>query len=142
VTPESYPHDPDFGDTDIQGGAKKQAALLQHFWRGEYLTGLREFHQTTGSNAQTVKPGAAVLIHDDTPCITWHLVVIEDAIVEEDGLIRAANIRTSTERTNHPIMKLYPLELTAMDPSPTHNLSPEHNTQDSYPQDSVAHYSQ
>jgi len=61
--------------------------------------------------------------------------------VGEDGLIRAANIRTSTGRTNCPITKLYPLELTAMDPYPSHISSPKHNTQDSCPQDSVAHNS-
>jgi len=64
--------DPDFGDTDIQGKAKKQTALLQHFWkrwRHVYLTVLHESHQTTSSNIQTVKPGAVVLVH--IPRITW-----------------------------------------------------------------------
>jgi len=90
---------------------------------------------------QTVKPGAVVLIYDDTPLITWRLAVIKDTIVGEDGLIRAASIRTSMRRTNHPITKLYPLELTAMDPSPTYTSLPKHSTQDSCPQDSVAHNS-
>jgi len=61
--------------------------------------------------------------------------------VGEDGLIRAANIRTSTGRINRLITKLYPLELTAMDPFPSHTSSPKHNTQDSCPRDSVAHNS-
>jgi len=33
-------------------------------------------------------------------------------------LVRAANIRTSTGRTNRPIVKLYPLEVTAEELSP------------------------
>ena len=41
--------------------------------------------------------------------------MIEDTISGEDGLVRAANIRTSTGRTNRPITKLYPLEVTTTD---------------------------
>jgi len=78
--------------------------------------GLRDFNHATSPNADTVKPGFVVLINDDTPCINWRLVVVEDTIAGEDGLVRAANIRTSTGRTNHPIIKLYPLEVTAKDP--------------------------
>ena len=65
--------------------------------------GLREFHRTSGSNVQTARPGAVVLVHDDMPRINWHLAVVEDTISGEDGLVRAANIRTSTGRTNHLI---------------------------------------
>ena len=32
-----------------------------------------------------------------------------------DGLIRSADIRTSTGKTNRPICRLYPLEVTASD---------------------------
>jgi len=74
-----------------------------------------EFHQTRGSNIQTVKPGAVVLVHNDTPCINWQLAVIEDTISGEDGLVRAANIRTLTGWINRPITKLYPLEVTISD---------------------------
>jgi len=105
-------------DTDIKLRAKKQAALLQHFWtrwRREYLTGLRKFHQARAPNADTVKPGSVILVHDDTPRINWYLAVVGDTIVGEDGLVRSANIRTSTGKTNRPISKLYPLEVTAED---------------------------
>ena len=131
VTPENNFSDPDFGDTDIQVRAKKQAILLQHFWtrwKLEYLTGLREFHQASGNNVQTIKPGAVVLVHDDTPRINWRLAVVEDTISGEDGLIRAANIRTSTGKTNRPVTKLYPLEITAADPLPRLNNSPMSST--------------
>ena len=57
-----------------------------------------------------------MLVHDDTPRNKWHLAVVEDTIAGEDGLVRAANIRTSTGRANHPIVKLYPLEVAAEDP--------------------------
>jgi len=58
-----------------------------------------------------VKPGVVILVHDDTPRINWQLAVVEDTISEDNSLIRAANIRTSTGRTNCPITKLYPREV-------------------------------
>ncbi|XP_065914598.1 uncharacterized protein [Dysidea avara] len=142
VTPEYDYSDPDFGDNDIQTRAKKQGALLQHFWtrwRQEYLTGLREFHQTSGSNIQTVKPGAIALVHDDTPRLNWRLAVVEDTIPGADGLIRAANIRTSTGRTNQPITKLYPLEITTAESDTLckQNSSPKENPSNSDAQSST-----
>ena len=104
MTPQYNQCDPDFGETEVQSIARKQATLLQHFWtrwKRKYLTGLRDFHQSR--NSQTVKPGAVVLVHDR---INWCLAVVEDTI---------ANIMTSTGRTNRLITKLYPLEVTAED---------------------------
>jgi len=54
-----------------------------------------------------------VLIHDDTPRKQWKLAVIEGLNKGEDGLIRSANVRTSSGQTNRPITKLYSLEVTA-----------------------------
>ena len=54
-----------------------------------------------------------VLIHDEGHRINWRLAVIRDLITGGDGLVRAADIQTSTERTNRPVTKLYPLEVTA-----------------------------
>jgi len=44
---------------------------------------------------------------------------VENTISGEDGLVRAANIRMSTSRTNCPITKLFPLEVTAEDLHPS-----------------------
>jgi len=41
--------------------------------------------------------------------------VIEGVNKGADGLIRSADIRTTTGRTNRPIARLYPLEVTASD---------------------------
>ena len=57
--------------------------------------------------------GDVVLVHDDTPRVNWRYAVIEGVIRGNDGLIRAANIRTSTGKTTRPITKLYPLEVTS-----------------------------
>ena len=109
--------DPNFitGGSEIRHRAKKQALILQHFenrWKREYLTALRETHRVTGNNHQEVKAGDVVLIHDDTPRVNWRMAVIESVNKGADGMIRSANVRTSTGRTNRPIARLYPLELT------------------------------
>ena len=77
-------------------------------WRHKYLTSLREYHRISGQNIQTIRPGDVVLIHDDTPRITWKLAVIEELLKGKDGLVRAANIRTAQGKTNRPIARLIP----------------------------------
>ena len=52
-------------------------ATLRCKW--EYLTSLREFHNTTGNNVQ-VKMGDIVLVHDDMPNVNWKLAVIQQVI--------------------------------------------------------------
>ena len=63
-----------------------------------------------------------VLVHDEGPRSTWKLAVVEDLIEGGDGLVRAANIRTSTGRTNRPLSsthtKLYPLEVCTNEATP------------------------
>ena len=54
-----------------------------------------------------------ILVHDDFPRTTWKMAVIEDLIVGQDGLTRAAMIRTANGTTSRPITRLYPLEVTA-----------------------------
>ena len=72
------------------------------------MTSLREYHRISGQNIQTIRPGDVVLIHDDTPRITWKLAVIEELLKGKDGLVRAANIRTAQGKTNRPIARLIP----------------------------------
>ena len=107
--------DPSYGEPNqIRRQAKIQAAILKDFqkrWCHEYLTSLREFHRTSGRNQQNIRKGDIVIIHDDTPRITWRLAVIEDLIVGGDGLVRAVTIHTANRTTTRPITKLYPLEL-------------------------------
>ena len=102
--------DPSYGDTSqIRRRAKTQAAILRDFqkrWRHEYLTSLRDFHKASSRNQQVVKKGDVVLVHDDTPRATWRMAVIQDLIVGGNGLVRAANIRTTTGITSRPITKL------------------------------------
>jgi hypothetical protein len=60
----------------------------------------------------TVKIGDVVLVHNEGPRLEWKLAVIEKLIVSPDGEVRAAEIRTAGGKTNRPISKLYPLEVT------------------------------
>ena len=120
--------DPNFGDSSsIKRRAKQQALTLQHFrsrWRHEYLTSLREYHKTTGTDTQKVNVGDVDLIQDDTPRIDWQLAVIEELIIGNDGFVRAAHIRTAQGRTNRPISKLCPLEVSSNEESQTESVEP------------------
>ena len=64
---------------------------------------------------------------------------MEDTIPGADGLIRAANIRTSIGRTNRPITKLYPLEITTAESDTLckQNSSPKENPSNSDVQSST-----
>jgi hypothetical protein len=53
------------------------------------------------------------MVHDEKPRNVWKLTVIEELIRGNDGLVRAASIRTKNGQTNRPITKLYPLEICA-----------------------------
>ena len=111
--------DPDYGNTsrpELTRRLKLQSQLLKHFWsrwRHDYLTSLREFHKVTGNNSQQVSVGDVVVVHSEGPRLSWRLAVVKQLIKGNDGMIRAAHIRTSSGETSRPITKLYPLEISA-----------------------------
>ena len=82
--------DPTFRDANrLRKRANVQAAILRDFqtrWRHEYLTSLRDYHKTSGNNNQSVKRGDVVIVHDDTPRMTWKLAVTKDLVTGRDGL--------------------------------------------------------
>ena len=95
--------------------SERQSEILQHFWRrwrSEYLTSLREFHRTSGNNMQLIKLGDVVLVHDESPRLTWKLAVVTELIRGNDGHVRAARIRMKNTETTRSLVKLYPLEVT------------------------------
>ena len=67
----------------------------------------------SGKNETEIKVENVVQVHDDTKRINWRLAIVERVIKGKDGLVRAADIKTSTGYTNRPITKLYPLEVTS-----------------------------
>ena len=117
----SLPHQEDVPEphvatqADVTKRARIQAHLISHFrerWRHDYLTSLRQFHQASGNNNQTIKVGDVVQIYDESPRTQWKLGTIEELITGNDGLTRAATLRTSSGLiTSRPIVKLYPLEV-------------------------------
>jgi len=54
-----------------------------------------------------------------TPRIKWKLAVIEGLNKGSDGFVRSADIRTANGKTNRPIARLYPLEVTAAESTNT-----------------------
>ena len=105
----------------------RQTQLIQHFqdhWKQEYLTALREFHKVKGTYApQMIKVGDVVLIHNDSPRTSWRMAVIKNLIKGNDRYVWAAEVKTSSGRTNRPIARLYPLEITSevVNPDPINN---------------------
>ena len=92
----------------------KEELRLSHFWsRWSKESALDEFHCTTGNNVQTAKVGDTVQIHDDCLRIQWRLGVTDQLNQGADGLVRSVQLRTSTGRTNFPLVKLYPVEVAA-----------------------------
>jgi hypothetical protein len=97
--------------TCITRRARVKKLLIDRFrekWGHEYLTTLREHHNTTGNNIQTISAGDVVQIHDENPRSQWKLAVLEKLITGRDGFTRAAKIRTKNGVTNRAIVKLYP----------------------------------
>ena len=45
----------------------------------------------------------------------WKLPLVEELIKGRDDLVHAAHIRIGKHRTTHPIVKLYPLEVSSSD---------------------------
>ena len=121
VIDEGEINDPSYSDssgTTLRAKVSKQALLLEHFqrcWKQEYLTSLREYHKTTGRNNQSIKTGDVVLIHDDTPRTKWKMAVVEQLMKGKDDYVRAATIKYNGGKTNRPINKLYPLEVSSVD---------------------------
>ena len=83
-------------------------------WISNFTSGINpEYHRAYGTNGQQIKPGDVVLVHDDTPRVKWRLAVIGELVRGNDGMVRASKIRITQGRTNCPIAKLIPLELSS-----------------------------
>ena len=82
----NYEHYTDDDITSVQSDqttltywARTQSNMLSQFWkrwRSEYLTGLREYHRTTGSRDERNRVGDVIQIHGEGPWIPWNLAVV------------------------------------------------------------------
>ena len=86
--------------------------LMQRFWmrwRTEYLQELIKCSKKfTATNPPRIDD--VCLIEDNMPRQTWKLGVIRRLITGNDGLVRAALVKTKQGWLNRPIQRLYPLE--------------------------------
>ena len=122
--PHPYEDSPDgtdyLDDLSMRRQLDNHSRILQNFqawWRKEYVPSSREFHKAAGHNKPQIKVGDIVLIHDDKPWLNWKLALIEEMIEGNDGVVSAANVRTSSHTISRPIVKLR---------SPIHKWSPIH----------------
>ena len=99
--------------TTLTNRSRTQANIIS--WRSEYLTALREYHKTTGSNEESIRVGDVVQIHDEGPRIRWKLAVVQELMTGNDGSVHAAKVKTKNGFTMRPIVKLYPLETVTSD---------------------------
>lgn len=92
-----------------------KSAILERFWarwKHEYLTGLQEFHKTSGQSGDFMNIGDIVQVHDNIrPRNQWLLGVVEDLILGRDGLVCAAQIKSRGGVITRPLSKLYQLKL-------------------------------
>ena len=116
-------YDPSFGDAHAISRAQQRRTFLYNAFKQrfqkEYLSLLREIHsyQTKKSHAaeNVVRVGDVVLIaDDDMPRHRWELGVVEKLLMGADHLCRSVAIRTSKGHTTRSLVKLYPVELHAV----------------------------
>jgi hypothetical protein len=110
---------------------KKLSFLIEQFWKSwskEYVTFLRERHieKKASHSDNVVNVGDIVLVHSDEKRIKWNLGRIERLIYGNDGIARAAQIKTKFGVTNRPIARLYPLETSNNDIDKEENDPREH----------------
>ena len=67
---------------------------------------LREWNSNSSKLRALANDENAQDENTETKRVNWRLAIVESLIKGKDGLVRAANIKTSTGRTNRPITKL------------------------------------
>ena len=115
--------DPDFFPVSSKKGISKSLKIrnanMRTFWscwRKEYLVNLREYNQVQrrkmSKNEKNPCVGDVVLLSDQIPRSQWKLAKIIELIPGKDGIVRAAQIRTSNGSIlQRAIQHLYPLEI-------------------------------
>ena len=94
---------------------KKMKEHLWNRWKNEYLTALREFHRMGKSVAFQIIEGELVLVSSKDHHSKWKLDQVEKLIRSQDGIIKGAKVRVSTDRIlkvlEQPLQLLYLLEI-------------------------------
>ncbi|XP_028969151.1 uncharacterized protein LOC114828620 [Galendromus occidentalis] len=82
-------------------------------WEHEYLLLLRNFHETSPRDLQTLKVGQVVIIKDtQTPKLCWKIGRVEKLNISRDNIVRSCMLRMGNGKNlQRPLSLLYPLEI-------------------------------
>lgn len=82
-------------------------------WQREYLTALRERHNLTHTVSKfQPKKGDVVIVKTDSKNRgTWPLAIVNEVYPDNDGVIRAVQLKTAKSMLERLVQHLYPLEL-------------------------------
>lgn len=109
--------DPPIADLTFNiGNRLKRWQLLEHArdafwkrWQVEYLHNLQQRSKWLGP-ATTISPGTMVLIKSSqAPALSWPLGRISRVFPGPDGVVRVAEVKTSSGTLTRPLVKLCPL---------------------------------
>lgn len=84
-------------------------ALQQRIWKRwhrEYLQTLQQ-RLKWSSPSQNLRPGDLVLVHQDTPPLTWPLARITDVTTGQDEMVRVVRLKTQNTTLCRPAVKVF-----------------------------------
>ena len=122
--PEVLESEEEFGESSATYTRRHKylTKKLQHFWKRwqrEYLTALRESHESkTAGKGRSPKEGDVMVVHEDgVKRGLWKMGVVEGLICGRDKEVRGAHVRVITKgrdvHITRPVQKLYPIEVHA-----------------------------
>lgn len=88
-------------------------SLNQHLWKRwqqEYVHTLQQRVKWTSSTT-SLKPGDLVLVHQQTPPLSWPLARIIEVFPGADGEVRVVKLKTKDSTFLRPAVKVFPLPL-------------------------------
>ena len=124
------PENVEFSAEALSKRGKFLNTVLNHYWdrwRREYLTELREHHNSRNRTpSKLIRLGEVVLIEEDkVPRNRWRVGVVIELYPSVDGVVRGCKVKTLTKGNkcsfiDRPVQKLYPMEILCEDlPIPT-----------------------
>lgn len=84
-------------------------ALHQRFWKRwnrEYLQTLQQ-RLKWSSPTRNLRPGDLVLVHQDTPPLSWPLARVTEVSSGQDGVVRVVRLKTQNTTLSRPAVKVF-----------------------------------
>ncbi|KAH7943210.1 hypothetical protein HPB52_006522 [Rhipicephalus sanguineus] len=99
---------------NLRRRVQHRQALTDHLWkrwRKEYLLLLRSAHEAAPKTPPRLQVGDIVMVHDDSPPITWKMARVTELLPGRDNIARACCLRlASGSIIRRPVQKVYLLE--------------------------------